>query len=226
MVLKDQLAALPAGRTWASLQTFHGLVLMAAMKAMRILLIDDHAIFRRGLRMLLCEAHPTTQIDEAESIEQAMAPGRASPDLILLDINLPGTSGLDGITLLKQRWNTTRVVVLSALAAPDAAREALASGAIGYIAKIEPPERVLERVAAALDSTMPAPPTPANGQLTPRQREVVDLLCEGLSNKLIARKLNLSENTVRRHVQDILNHFQVDSRAEAVCAARRRGLAA
>lgn len=192
---------------------------------MRILLIDDHAIFRRGLRTLLCEAHPGTQIDEAESIEQAMAPDMPTPDLVLLDISLPGTSGLDGIALLKQRWTATTIVILSALATSEASTEALACGARGYVSKTEPSERILERITAAMEGGMPAPRIPANGQLTPRQREVIGLLSQGLSNKLMARKLNLSENTVRRHVQDILAHFQVDSRAEAVCAARRRGLA-
>lgn len=191
---------------------------------MRMLLIDDHAIFRRGLRTLLSDVYPQIHIDEAESIEQVMSPDTSTPDLILLDINLPGVSGLDGIALLRQRWSTTRIVMLSALATHEASIEALTNGATGYLSKTDSPEQILKGVTAAMNGRTPNVYVLANGLLTPRQRDVITLLGEGLSNKLIAQKFNLSENTVRRHVQDILDHFQVDSRAEAVFAARKRGL--
>ena len=192
---------------------------------MRMFLIDDHEIFRRGLRMLLNDAYPGVHIDEAASIEQAMIPNVPPPEMVLLDINLPGMNGIDGIGMLRQRWSKARIVILSALATAEVSIEALANGAVGYVSKVDPPERILECVTAAMDGYKPTAHNLAYGLLTPRQREVITLLSQGLSNKLIARELNLSENTVRRHVQDILDQLQVDSRAEAVVAARRRGLA-
>lgn len=198
---------------------------MIPMSDLRILLVDDHAIFRHGLRALLSDVMPMAQVSEAGSLEDALALDIPAPNLALLDIKLPGVGGIDGIALLRQRWPASKVIILSGLEAPEASIEALASGAAAYIAKSESPERILDRIGKALEvGAAPASPPPQNGHLTQRQREVLDLLCQGLSNKLIARHLALSENTVRRHVQDILDYFHVESRSEAVFVARRRGL--
>lgn len=198
---------------------------MIPMSDLRILLVDDHAIFRHGLRALLSDVMPMAQVSEAGSLEDALALDIPAPSLALLDIKLPGVGGIDGIALLRQRWPASKVIILSGLEAPEASLEALASGAVAYIAKSESPERILDRIGKALEvGAAPASPPPQNGHLTQRQREVLDLLCQGLSNKLIARHLALSENTVRRHVQDILDYFHVESRSEAVFVARRRGL--
>ena len=198
---------------------------MIPMSDLRILLVDDHAIFRHGLRALLSDVMPMAQVSEAGSLEDALALDIPAPSLALLDIKLPGVGGIDGIALLRQRWPASKVIILSGLEAPEASLEALASGAAAYIAKSESPERILDRIGKALEvGAAPSSPPPQNGHLTQRQREVLDLLCQGLSNKLIARHLALSENTVRRHVQDILDYFHVESRSEAVFVARRRGL--
>lgn len=187
-----------------------------------ILLIDDHALFRNGLRMLLNESNPLGQISEADSIEQALALDITPPILALLDIRLPGVSGIEGVSLLKQCWPDMVVVVLSALDLP----EGLVLGTEGYVSKRENAGCLLERIAQAMarGSHVTTAARPALSSLTPRQREVLGLLSQGLSNKLIARQLSTAENTVRRHVQDILAFFEVDSRMEAVSAARRRGL--
>jgi DNA-binding NarL/FixJ family response regulator len=204
----------------------HHAFTIQAMNNLHILLIDDHAIFRNGLRLLLDDGMPEVRVSEADSLEAVLCNETPPPDLVLLDIRLPGLSGLDGIALLKQRWPTTVVLILSGLDAPEAVSEALASGAAGHISKAEAADRILERIEVALGTlSLPAAEAEAPGsQLTPRQREILNQLCIGLSNKLIARRLALSENTVRRHVQDILEHFHVESRAEAVFAARRRGI--
>ena len=209
--------------------------LAPGMGDQHILLIDDHAVFRLGLRLLLCETFSAARVSEADSLEQAMEQTRQAPDLVLLDIKLPGLNGIEGTALLKARWPHTRIIILSSLEAPEAIDEALGYGAAGYLSKGESAERLLAGIRDIIDGPgapgKPGAPAAteaesevASSRLTPRQRETLEMLCQGLSNKLIAKQLALAENTVRRHVQDILEHFQVDSRSEAVFAARRRGL--
>lgn len=196
------------------------------MNNLQILLVDDHAIFRHGLRALLSDAMPNAQVSEAGSLEVALALDVPGLNLALLDIKLPGISGIDGIAMIRQRWPGCKVIILSGLDTPEAFLEAMASGAAAYIPKSESPENILDGIGKALgDDTELSVVPPLSSHLTQRQREVLALLCQGLSNKLIARHLLLSENTVRRHVQDILDHFHVESRSEAVFMAQRRGLA-
>lgn len=199
---------------------------MTSLAGKQVLLIDDHEIFRCGMRALLTESSPDCRVSDAASVEQAAGSDTPTPDLVLLDIRLPGLSGLDGITRLKAHWPQAIFAVLSSLEGPEAQSEALARGAAAYISKGEPSARIIRQLECLLDpSGAPAiQADPQHGQLTQRQHEVLLLLGRGLSNKLIARELTLSENTVRRHVQDILEYFQVVSRSEAVFAARRRGL--
>lgn len=191
-----------------------------------ILIVDDHDIFRRGLMVLLAEWRADCCIYEAASVEAALAAGFPSPDLVLLDVYLRGANGLDGIAPIRNYWPHAVVVMLSSLEAAEAGQEALARGAAAYISKGESTEQILRQLENVLDglSTAAQQQEPPAALLTPRQREVLVLVCRGLPNKLIARELSLSENTVRRHVQDILEHFQVGSRSEAVFIARRRGL--
>lgn len=190
------------------------------------LIVDDHELYRRGLCLLLRDAHPGTALHEAGSIEQALALDRVIPELVLLDIKLPGLGGIDGIAVLKQRWPDVVVVMLTSLETPEAAAEAIGSGASGYISKSESADVIRGRIAIALgqgDSSSCCA-EPGCIHLTPRQREVLGYLGQGLSNKHIASRMALSENTVRRHVQDILGYFGAARRSEAVFAAQRRGL--
>ncbi len=196
------------------------------MKDLRILLIDDHALFRRGLHMLIGEANPGAEINEAESVEQAMVLEIPPPELVMLDFKLPGVCGLEGIVPLKRRWPHAIVVMLTGLDTPEAMGEALACGAAGFVSKAASPDLMLSLITDAL-ARGGAPieeSLSAHETLTPRQHDVLILMGQGMSNKLIARQLELSENTVRRHVQDILQYFQVESRSEVIVSARRRGL--
>jgi len=202
---------------------------MKLLNGKHVLLIDDHEVFRRGLRTLIQECCPQCQVSDAASVEQVVAGEVAPPDLVSLDIRLPGVDGLEAIPQLRARWPQVPVVVLSSLDGPEVRAEALARGAAQCISKGESSERILAQLRDLLRG--PETPTAPAGQaaaptsrLTQRQRDVLLLLCQGMANKLIARQLGLSENTVRRHVQDILEYFQADSRAAAVFAARRRGL--
>lgn len=176
--------------------------------------------------MVLAAGLSRIEIFEAASLEEALRCPADTLDLLLLDIQLPGINGLEGIAPLKHRWPEAKILMVSAFHEADAARNALARGAQGFISKTETPDRMLSIIAAQLCAEAPGEPASLSEQirLTPRQCEVLDLLCQGLSNKMIGRRLNLSENTVRGHVQAMLATLQVSSRSEAAFIARRMGL--
>lgn len=201
---------------------------------MRLLLIDDHALFRSGLRLVLMQDMVDIEVAEAASLEQAVRSIAEPPDLVLLDIQLQGVNGLEGLRLLQQRWPMAPVVMLSSNAAPDTVALALARGAAAFVSKSDTPQQIIQ----VIQQTLAVPAQPGVGvtrpqriateapapRLTPRQCEVLDLLCEGLSNKVIARRLALSEFTVRGHVQAVLGLLGVTSRSKATFAARQSGL--
>lgn len=201
----------------------------------RILLIDDHALFRCGLRMVLLSGIPELEVAEAASLEEGMKTAMTEPALVLLDIQLHGLNGLEGIALVNRKWPDAAVVILSSDAAPQNVRMALERGAAAFVSKADTADNILavieqlrrgQEVVSAVQPHAHGDADGARQLLTPRQFEVLDLLCQGLSNKVIGRRLNLSENTVRGHVQAVLAALQVSSRSEAGFAARRRGLVA
>lgn len=196
---------------------------------MQILLVDDHAMFRTGLRMVLSSHIPDAEVVEAGALAEAMALSALQPDLVLLDIKLPGLNGVEGIALLRRQWPEVPVLMLSAMDEPETVRLATERGASGFVSKAQSAEDIVEAVKGAVQGDLPAPQTASGDgattlRLTPRQCEVLELLCQGLSNKLIARHLGLSENTVRWHVQAILSLLEVSSRSEAAFTARQLGL--
>lgn len=200
----------------------------AEMTSTRILLIDDHALFRAGLRMLLDRDIPDTEFFEAGSLDEAIGDTMVDIDVVLLDIQLNGLNGLDGIALINRKWPLAPVLILSSQDEPETVDLALTRGAAGFVSKAETPSAIIGAINRVLrgefSALYPATLNATQQCLTPRQCEVLSFLNQGLSNKLIARQLLLSENTVRRHVQDILEFFAVVNRSEAVFAARRRGL--
>ncbi|HEY8357370.1 MAG TPA: response regulator transcription factor [Ramlibacter sp.] len=195
-----------------------------------ILLVDDHALFRSGVAMLLAVGFPGVQVTEAASIQHALRPEAVAPDLVLLDIQLQGLNGLDGIGLVQRQWPGVPIVMLSSHTDAEKVRQALALGATAFLSKADTADQMLAAIRRGLRGDghvePPAEAAVADTQrsLTPRQCEVLDLLCQGLSNKAIGRRLNLSEHTVRGHVQATLATLQVSSRSEAAFAARQRGL--
>jgi DNA-binding NarL/FixJ family response regulator len=201
------------------------------MKTTRILLIDDHALFRAGLRMVLANDIANAAFFEAGTLNDALSNAPHNIDVVLLDIHLKslnGLNGLDGIAPINRKWPLAPILILSAQDEPETVALALMRGAAAFVSKAEPPENIVDAVHRVLrgeftiqfPATINAPPR----RLTPRQYEILVFLHKGLSNKLIARKLSLSENTVRRHVQDVLEFFGVVNRSEAVFSARRFGL--
>lgn len=200
----------------------------------RLLLVDDHTLFRTGLRLIV-QGHPSVEyIAEAGSVAEACALKMVDADLVLLDIQLPGMSGLDGLRLIRQACPKARIVLVSASVAPDAVNEARARGADGFLPKSASGEDILEAISCALaglpcfpasNGNAPAGARSADGAtLTSRQLDVLTLLCAGKPNKVIARDLGLSENTVRVHVAAIFTQLGVNSRSAALLAAQRMGL--
>lgn len=193
-------------------------------------------MFRDGLRMVINNAMPNALVTGAGSMSEAFTITRSKPSLVLLDIQLPGLNGIEGLGMLKKKWPEIPVIVLSSHLEVDIINQVLARGAYAFISKVESAGKILEAVKTAMNnnsiklgslskgSTELSNPYTTTEQLTKRQYEVLDLLCQGLSNKLIARQLILSEFTVRGHVQAILRFLQVSSRSEAIFAARRMGI--
>mgnify|MGYP000235125987 FL=1 len=197
------------------------------MTVFHILLIDDHPMFRAGLSMVLGRAMPDADVGQAASVDEALSTASDPMHLVLLDIKLNGSSGLEGIGHIKRRWPAVPILMLSSHDEPETTRLALARGATAFMSKAEAPEKIMNTIAQLLRGELPlAEPIACNNDkhLTPRQREVLELLHSGLTNKVIARKLVLSDNTVRRHMQEILKYFKVATRAEAVLAARQQAL--
>lgn len=205
---------------------------MRSMTRTRILLIDDHAMFRSGLRMVFDASMRNIEVFEASTLDEALHGAAIMPDVVLLDIKMPGLNGVEGIALLKRKWPLAPVLVLSSQDDPETMRSVFARGAACFVSKADTAEKIVGAVNLALRRQVPAPAAMAGGgdnahplqHLTPRQCEVLDLLCQGMPNKVIARQLTLSENTVRVHVQAILEFLQVSSRSEAAFVARRLGL--
>jgi len=201
------------------------------MSSLRILLIDDHAMFRSGMSMVLQSAMGNVEIVEAGSLDEAVLRCVDTPAVILLDIQLQGLNGLECIAILQRRWPRTPIVMLSSYAEPSTVNAALARGATTFVSKADTAAAIVSVIERVLKRELPVAVPGAYRQtiddgprLTPRQCEVLNLLCQGLPNKVIGKRLDLSENTVRGHVQALLNFLQVSSRTEAAFEARRRSL--
>lgn len=204
---------------------------------MVILLVDDHPLFREGVVQVLGKVTSDIAVHQAHSCEEALEflTGTLEFDLVLLDLMLPGMDGLDGLKCIRRNHPGTPVVVLSATEAPSTVRSALEAGAQGYIPKSTSPKIMLQAIHLVLEGGVYAPHDlldhrPASDieqpavPLTPRQRQVLKLLSEGRSNKEIAHRLSLSENTVRVHVAAILKTLKVRNRTEAALTAARLGI--
>lgn len=207
---------------------------------MDILIVDDHALFRDGLKSLLVRLDDQVTSHEAGSIEAGLALGQQHHDfdLILLDLNLPGLNGLDGLKLFRQRFPASPLVILSGVDDEATVTTALQHGAQGFIAKSTSADTMLadlRRVLAGEPCRPGQPPVPGirSGSetlaqsavhMTPRQIDVLHHLCQGHSNKAIARDLGMSDNTVRTHLAVIFKELGARSRTEVVFLARQKGL--
>ncbi len=198
-------------------------------QTMKILIVDDHSLFRNGLRFLLARLAEKVEIFEASDVAKGLALDEQHPDidLILLDLQMPGTHGLDGLGEFRRRFPASAVVLLSGATATDMVMEGRAKGAQGFIAKAVSAEEMLDALRHVLDGELWFPSlvqVQTQIHLSPRQIEVLSGLCLGQSNKEIGRDLGMSENTVRSHIAVIFRALGVTSRTEAAMSARRHGL--
>jgi len=200
----------------------------SSMTPARIILIDDHAMFRTGLRMLLAAGISDIEISESASLDDAMQDPQPCVDVVLLDINLKGLNGIESIALLKRQWPLVRILIVSSQDDPKTISQAISRGADGFISKTETAQNIITTINQMLHGqfspVLPETPSPEQQSLTPRQLEVLNLMHQGLPNKLMANQLSLSEHTVHRHVQAVLNYFGATNRVEALFAARSQGL--
>lgn len=211
-----------------------------------VLVVDDHPLFRRGVRQLLSMADGIHVVGEAGNRAEALELARRhEPDLILLDLNLKGESGLDILTALKEEDPSRRVVMLTVSDAPDDLIGAIRAGADGYLLKDMEPEDLLARVREALSGTTVigealaarlasalrqearestrTPPRDLK-ELTERERAVLRCIADGQSNKVIARALSITEGTVKVHVKNLFKKLGFRSRVEAAVWATETGL--
>jgi DNA-binding NarL/FixJ family response regulator len=197
---------------------------------MKIIIADDHALLRKGLRDTLEQLGPAVTVVEAEDHDTARARLLEHPDadLAVIDLRMPGMNGAASLSGLGSAAATVPLVILSASESPEEMQDALDHGAVGYIPKSESPAVILNALRLVLSGGMYIPPAllksmrdarPAAHataeKLTPRQRDVLQLLVQGKSNKEIARRFELTEATVKAHVTAIFKCLGVSSRAQA-----------
>jgi DNA-binding NarL/FixJ family response regulator len=202
---------------------------------MKIIVADDHALFREGIRHLLMRLGDDVSVLEADCHDAALHLLKNNPDanLALIDLHMPGKEDMSGLSELLDHSQTIPVVVLSGSEELDTIHRVIEAGAMGFIPKHEHAEVILSALHLVLSGGVYVPPlylsyTKADRQiqnrLTPRQIEVLQQLCKGLSNKEIGRLMNLSEATIKCHISAIFRELNVDNRIQAATAAKNLGL--
>jgi DNA-binding NarL/FixJ family response regulator len=205
---------------------------------MKILLVDDHALFRDGLRYVLQQLSESVEIVEAGTFQDGLTLAGTEPelDLALLDLHMPGSEGPKSIGYFHQSFPSIPVVVISGEEASTNMEKVINYGAAGFICKSSNSQTMLGALRLVLSGGIYVPPEILRHHpvdvvekrsmhgLTPRQLEVLEHLCGGMSNKSIAAAMNLAEGTVKIHVAAIYHTLNVSSRLEAVRAAEHLGL--
>jgi DNA-binding NarL/FixJ family response regulator len=209
----------------------------------RVLVADDHALFRYGLKAMLANAEGFEVVGEAATGEEVVEKvAQARPDIVLMDIQMPGINGIEATRRVLERDPSIGVVVVTMFEDDNSVFAAMRAGARGYVLKGADAEEVLKVVAAVAEgeahfgpeiarrlmgffsAPKPAAPSEAFPELTAREAEVLDLIAQGWNNAEIAGRLYLSQKTVRNHVSSVFLKLQVADRAQAIVRAREAGL--
>jgi two-component system nitrate/nitrite response regulator NarL len=214
--------------------------------AIRVLLIEDHAVVRAGLRLLIESRRGLVVVGEAANHADALSlAAREQPDIILLDLDLGSENGLDLLPELRTAVDQARVLILTGMRDVEKHHQAIRQGAMGLVLKEQAPEVLLKAIekvhagevwldhntlAGMLRTIVPGHARPVNPEaariatLTEREREVIRLVGEGLKNKQIGDRLSITDTTVRHHLTSIFTKLGVESRLEMVIFAHRHGL--
>jgi two-component system nitrate/nitrite response regulator NarL len=217
------------------------------MKPIRVLIVDDHTLFRSGIKLLLQRQEGFEVVGEAgDGLEGVKRAKQLAPDVVLLDLHMPGITGREAVKLINEEAPGTRVVMLTVSEDAEDLVDCLRAGAAGYLLKNIETEFLIDAIqrAARGESVMSpqmtgklvqelrqpketaAPATEAEREkLSPREKEIITLLAKGASNKEVARALNVAESTVKIHVQNILKKLNLSSRVQAAVYAVEHGLA-
>jgi DNA-binding NarL/FixJ family response regulator len=212
------------------------------MEAVRVLIADDHTLFRSGLRALLNLFSDIQVIGEASTGEETIAKAMEhQPDIVLMDIQMPGVNGIEATRQIARRSPKTGVIVVTMFEDDSSVFSAMRAGARGYILKDAGEEEVLRAIRGVASgeaifgpaiarrlvhffSKSQGEPGVVFPELTEREREILDLIARGETNAEIVQQLVLSPNTVRNHISNIFSKLQVADRAEAIIRAREAGL--
>jgi len=214
------------------------------MKNTTVLIIDDHMLFRSGIKLVLQRNESFEVVGEAANgLEGAKLANRLKPDVVLLDLHMPGTGGLESIALIKQESPRSEILMLTVSEDAEDLLEALRQGARGYLLKNIDTEFLTDAIRRAANGESVLTPSMAakladvvrspqetlklaaheSTPLSPREKEIIGMLALGASNKQIARDLDLAESTVKIHVQGILRKLKLSSRVQAAVFAVENG---
>jgi len=214
---------------------------------LRVLLVDDQPLFRRALATLIGAQFDMTVVGEGENGRDALEKVRAlKPDLVLMDVNMPDSTGVDGVAAIRAAGFATPIIMLTVSEDDDDLFESIKAGANGYLLKNVRPEQLFEDMRGVMRGEAPIAPAvasklldalrtggiPARGQatlapqdtiLTRRESEILQLVANGLSNKEIANELTITEGTVKNHVHNALEKLHLTNRVQAAAYAVRQG---
>ena len=203
----------------------------------RVLIVDDHPLVRRGLSSLLNGVADINVIGAAADGEEAVAyVAEERPDIVLMDISMPGMDGFEALRRLLKAVPGTRVVMLTSFSDHDLVIEAIDTGAIGFLLKDSDPNDLISGIRAAARGDSPLSPKAAKellgerarrrpvDDLTQRERDVLTLVGRGMSNKQIAWRLGISEKTVKAHLGSVFDRLGVQDRTQAALWAQRHGM--